>query len=224
VSLLVLAGIAGGIALAGAVAVSVRWVARREGGERSAPRALSDGLPDVPKASPVSSPTSPADAPNQDAPCFASFGLALGDVVMLRDSEAWLTGALRLRDGGEEEAVLFFTDQTTEGDVLIVRPGPRRKLFLVKGIEMPGGGFAPHCVEHERELFNRTRWIPVTLERHGEGCPDLGEGATFAWFESAAGEVLACLFGPSIALGWRGEELAEGSALRLAAGSATFRE
>lgn len=220
-SLLVLAGIAGGVALAGAVAVSVRWVARREGGKHSPPGSLPEARPET---SPGSSAGTVPSSPKQDTSCFASVGLALGDVVMLRDSEAWLTGALRLRDGGEEEAVLFFTDQTTEGDVLLVRPSPRRKLFLVRRIDVPGGGFAPHCVEHERELFNRTRLIPVTLERHGEGCPNFGEGATFAWFESAAGEVLACLFGPSLALGWRGEELEEGSALRLAAGSATFRE
>jgi len=210
VSLLVLAGIAGGIAAASMFAAGVRWAVRR----RPAPLPFSDTTePDA------------ASAPEPlHQPSFEAFGLSLGDVIMLRDSEAWLTGALVLKDAGEDEVGLFFTDQTVEGDVLLVRPSPRRLLWLVRAVDVPDAALAPHSLEHERELFTRTRRIPVTIEQVGDGCPPVGDSAMWAWFESAGGDLLVCLHCGQGAFAWRGREVDEGSTLRLAAGKATFRE
>jgi hypothetical protein len=159
-----------------------------------------------------------------EQPALEAFGLCLGDVIMLRDSEAWLTGALLLKDGGEDEVVLFFTDQKADGDALLVRPSPRRTLYLVRAIALPDAALAPHSLEHEREVFTRKRRIPVTLEQAGQGCPPVGSAATWNWFESPGGEVLVCLQSERVSLAWRGHEVDEGSTLRLAAGKATFRE
>jgi len=210
VSLLVLAGIAGGVAAVSMIAAGVRWAVRR------GPAPLPFGEPFEPQASPAPEPVA--------QPSFVAFGLSLGDVIMLRDSEAWLTGALVLKDAGEDEVGLFFTDQTIEGDVLLVRPSPRRRLCLVRAVDVPEAALAPHSLEHERELFTRTRRIPVTIEQAGEGCPSLGESAMWAWFESPGGELLVCLQCASGSFAWRGREVDEGSTLRLAAGKATFRE
>jgi len=149
--------------------------------------------------------------------------LNLGDVIMLRDGEAWLTGGLRLMDSGQDEVGLFFTDQTTEGEVLLVRPVPNRALFLVHAVDLPEAGLSPHSLEHERELFRRVRRIPVTLESQGEGCPAVSDAAEWSWFESPGGEVLVCLQSTTCRLAWRGRQVDEGSTLRLAAGQATFR-
>lgn len=208
VSLLVLAGIAGGVAAAGMIATGVRWALRKR------PQALPP-VESEPKALPAAPSTEPA---------IRAFGLALGDVVMLREGEAWLTGVVLIHDAGEDEAGLFFTDQVVEGDVLMVRPAPRRVLYLVRAVDLPAAALGPHSLEHEREIFTRSRQIPVTIAQHGQGCPAIGDAPSWAWFDSPGGDVLVCLQSASGLLAWRGREVDEGSTLRLAAGQATLRE
>lgn len=142
---------------------------------------------------------------------------------MLREGEAWLTGALWLKDSGEDEVGLFFTNETPDGDMLMVRPAPRRALFLMRAIELPAATLAPHTLEHERDVFTRKRSIPVILDTHGKGCPPVGDGPCWTWFESPGGDVITSLQWASGTLAWRGREVDEGSTLRLAAGQATFR-
>jgi len=96
-------------------------------------------------------------------------------------------------DSGEEEVGLFFTDQTDDGEVLLIRPSPRRSLFMVRAIELPEADLAPHRLEHERDLFTRARQIPVTIERHGQGCPTFERTARWTWFDSPSSDVLVCL-------------------------------
>ena len=206
-SLIVIAGIAGGVAAAGALAAGVRWMMRR---------VPSSEAPQLP--SPAASPPSPEE------PSFEAFGLALGDVVMLRDTEAWLTSALRITESGVDEACLFFTDGDAKGAALLVRPPPRRAMFRLEPVELPDLVLAPHTIEHERELFTRTRRVPVSLEAHGRGCPKTDAEGTWSWFDSQGEAVIVVLQGTAFSLTWKGQAVEEAGMIRLAAGKATFRE
>jgi hypothetical protein len=204
-SLVVLAGIVGGVAAAGTLAAGIRWAVKR-GRPALAPAPVEERAP----------------AP-EPAPTFTMGGLTLGDVVMLRSSEAWLTSALRIQDAGDDEAVLFFSDRTAEQDVLLLRSRPRRLMYHMHAVELPGMGVGPATIEHEQELFTRSRLIPVTVERHGEGCPAVGTAGSWSWFESPAGDVMGCLCTDRATVAWRGQLVDEGAMLHLAAGKATMQ-
>lgn len=206
-SLLVLAGIAGGVAVASAVAVGIRW-------------AFKTRPPTVEAHEPPQLPV----APKAVEPELEAYGVSLGDVILLRESEAWVTGVLCFFDGAEEEAALFFTNETSKGDVLLIRPLPRRAMFLVHAVELPEGGVGAHTIEQDRELFTRTRRVPITMKQHGIGCPTVDGTATWTWHESPGGDVLATLQAGACTLAWRGRRVDDGTTLRLAAGQATFRE
>ncbi len=205
-----------GVVTVAALAVGVGWTVERWSRQRSTSRPSSLRLPAGSPALPL-----PASAPRY---AFQAFGVALGDVLMLRNAEAWITGAVRLTDSGEDEVGLFFTNMSVDGDVVLIRPFPNRALYLVRCIDLPHTSIDPHTIEHERELFSRRRSIPVAVESYGKGCPAVSSPATWAWFDSPGGDVLVCLFSDSGVLAWRGAPMDEGSTLRLAAGAATFRE
>jgi hypothetical protein len=206
VSLIVIAGIAGGVAAAGAIAAGMRWAMRRK------------PLVAVP---PVPPPPVAAAAPE---PSFDAFGFALGDVLMLRDTEAWLTGALRLTEAGVDEVCLFFTEGGGKGEALLVRPKPRQTLYLLRAVDLPDLGLAPHTIEHERELYARSRRVPVTIAKHGRGCPDVESEAMWSWFDSQGDAVVVVLQAGGCSLTWQGEPVDESGMMRLAAGKATLRD
>ncbi len=209
-SLVVVAGIAGGVAAAGALAAGIRWAVKRSR-RALVPAAVEEEQAPVPVLAPP-------------APSFAVGGFTLGDVVMLRNSEAWLTSALRIQDAGDDEAVLFFSDRTAEQDVLLLRTRPRRMMFHMHAVDLPGMGVGPASIEHGQELFTRSRLIPVTVERHGQGCPVVGTAGSWSWFESPSGDVMGCLCTDGATVVWRGQLLDEAAILHLAAGKATMQD
>jgi len=156
-------------------------------------------------------------------PSFSIHGIRLGDVVLLRGSDAWLTSAIRIRDGAEDEAALFFLDGTAGRDGLLVPCSSPRVIFHAQMVGLPEMLTTPTTMEHAQDVFTRTRLIPVTVEHHGQDCLAVGSEGTWSWFESSPGKVLCYLHTNQGAFAWCGRVVDDGSLLHAAAGEATFR-
>jgi hypothetical protein len=205
VSLLVIAGIVGGAAFAGGLLVGVRRIRARK---RRGPMLAQAGS------------SSPAV---QQALCVEALGLQIGDVVLLGDTEAWLTGAMRLDEDGGCVACLFFTERGSQGDVLLGCAGPLPSLLQCKPARLPNLQIAPHSLEHERELYTRRCRVPVTVTCLGQGTPGVDGEGMLLWFDSLVGTSLVVLQSQGRAWAWLGAPVDPATTLRLGAGGATFR-
>jgi hypothetical protein len=203
--------IVGGLALGRLIVRSVR--ARRNGGR------------DAAAAPPSSSPSSLSAVDP-----FAAFPCKLGDVVIrvAERDEAWLAGALVFQEE-RPIAALFVAPEAGVDRAVLAREGSGGSLTWLA--PLASGDLAltsdpPHTIEHAGVRFERTRRLPVRVERVGTGAPQVGESAVVAEYAAAGAgaDRIVVVAGVEKAVAWRGVALAPGEYDVLPGGSATLDE
>jgi hypothetical protein len=147
-------------------------------------------------------------APNLDA-----FPCKLGDVVLRgTGEEAWLAGALLLREGDEPAAVLFFAPEAGGDRVVLARPASQELTWLAeeKGITLPLGE-PPTALEAGTDRFERRRRLPLRAERIGTGAPDLGRDVILAEYTGLGDDCLVVLATKERVVAFRGPSLGAGA-------------
>ena len=144
---------------------------------------------------------------------FASFPCRLGDVVIRAGAEeAWLAGALVFSEDAVV-AAMFVAPEAGRDRGVYVRRQPADTMIWMDPLapdEITTGQEPPTSVEHEGVRFERTRRLPVHVERVGTGAPDVGERAILAEYAAAAGERIIVVVGAAPARAWRGAALEPG--------------
>jgi hypothetical protein len=155
---------------------------------------------------------------------LVGFPCSLGDVVLLsQGDEAWLAGALLLRERAAERdeagdldrtvAVLFVAPDRDGDRAVYARGAPAPSLdwlFPIPEGALSVGPEPPSAIEHERERFERVCRIPLSVIRAGAGAPDLGADAVVAEYEGGAGARLLVIVGSIATRLWMGRRLEQG--------------
>jgi len=157
---------------------------------------------------------------------FAGFVCRLGDVVVrrLEGDEAWLAGALVLAEE-RPMAILFIAPDSGGGRAVLV-PGPAQTTLawltpLAAG-QVPLGAEPPPALEHAGTRFERTRRLPVRVQRLGTGAPQVGASAVIGEYAAAGLERLVVVAGSEAALAWRGVSLSAAEYEVLPGGQSTL--
>jgi hypothetical protein len=157
---------------------------------------------------------------------LAGFACGLGDVVVRRfeGDEAWLAGALVLMEE-RPVAVLFIAPDRDGGRAVLARTGSDRTLIWLT--PLPTGTVAPSpdpppTVEHAGVRFQRTRRLPVRVERLGSGAPDVGERAVMGEYAAPGAERLVVIAAAGASIAWRGVSLSKDQYDVLPGGKATL--
>ena len=164
-----------------------------------------------PEEKPMSKPASPK---------LERFPCQLGDVI-LRGSgdEAWLAGALLLREGQDVVAALFVAPDAGGDRAVLVRPPPSDELLWLapeQGITAVAGE-PPTVLEVAGDRFERKRRLPLAAERVGSGAPDVGRQVIFAEYTGLGDDRLVVIAGAAsegrrdATWVWRGPALLAGS-------------
>lgn len=152
--------------------------------------------------------------------------MQVGDVVVRGKSEAWLTGAIVLREGTACRAAVFLASQASghPAEAVVVLPGGEQRVAWVERRDghLPSA-IVPDTLELAGDRLTRCSRIPVSIEAQGAAPEGLGETGTWTRYEAPSGAAAFVLAASSRIL-WVGGWLAEGEWTILAAGSATLRE
>ena len=127
-------------------------------------------------------------------------------------AEAWLAGALVLREDAPA-AVLFIAPDASGERAIYVRPRPIAEIAWLTPVPRDAltvGAEPPSALEIEGVRFERNRRLPLRTQRVGTGTPDVGETAILGEYRAASGEVAIVIVTDGIARGWRGRRLGEG--------------
>ncbi|HEY2369955.1 MAG TPA: hypothetical protein VGH87_26325 [Polyangiaceae bacterium] len=147
-------------------------------------------------------------APNLDA-----FPCKLGDVVLRgTGEEAWLAGAIVLREGDEPAAVLFFSPEAGGDRAVLARPASQEITWLAeeKGVTVPLGE-PPTALEAGTNRYERRRRLPLRAERVGTGAPDLGREVILAEYTGLGDDNLVVLVTKERVVAFRGPSLGAGA-------------
>ena len=147
-------------------------------------------------------------APNLDA-----FPCKLGDVVLRgTGEEAWLAGALVLREGDDPAAVLYFSPEAGGDCAVLARPASQEIAWLVeeKGVTVPLGE-PPTALEAGTDRYERRRRLPLRAERVGTGAPDLGKDVILAEYTGLGDDCLVVLATKDRVVAFRGPSLGAGA-------------
>jgi hypothetical protein len=165
-----------------------------------------------------------AAAPDDDE-AFEGFPCRLGDVVMgVGGDEAWLAGALVLSEE-TPTAVLFIAPDAGGDRALWVRRSMTSDILWMLPIppgELAVGAEPPSSLEHAGERYERVRRLPLNVERHGTGAPDMGDQVVVAEYKSLPGTKLLVMVGPGGTRAWHGMSLEHGMYDVLASGKSTL--
>lgn len=170
-------------------AAAVGWVSGRKARERH----------DLARGGAVS-PT----APNP----FADYPCGLKDVLArTKDDEVLLSGGLRLSESGAPVAAIFFgTGPQGAPRQVVAFPGDRTEFFWLSP-EQPqdSGAEPPSSIELQGIVLERSRRLPVIVERFGTDVPPVDREAIFAEYRGGSGQVAFLLRGPKATLCGSGE-------------------
>jgi hypothetical protein len=119
-------------------------------------------------------------------------------------------------------AVLFVAPEAREDRALFVRDGAVTWLAPFAGMPAMALGEPPHAIEHEGALFERTRRLPVHVERLGTGAPAVGERAVVGEYSGLGAERVVVIAGTQAVVAWRGVALSEDDYDVLPGGNATL--
>lgn len=174
-----------------------------------------------------------SDGDGETDEALEGFVCRLGDVLLRRveGDEAWLAGALVLAE--DRPVAALFIAPEAHGDRAIFVPGPRQTVLTwlapvaagelgVASLVTPGGE-PPRTLEHAGVRFERTRRLPVRVERLGTGAPHVGARAIVGEYTAAGAERLLVIAGADAALAWRGVAMTEGEYDVLPSGKTTLR-
>ena len=163
-------------------------------------------------ATPANAPAS--DAPPKPADLLAGFPCKLGDVLTRtgEGDEAWLAGALVLLEE-RPVAALFIAPEAGGDRAILVRP-PSELTWLapLRVRDLPGlvtSAEPPLSLEHGGIRYERTRRLPVKIERIGTGAPSVAPQGLLAEYTGAGSERLVVLSGGPHTLAWVGVALGE---------------
>lgn len=180
-------------------------------------------------------PGDPADSESKNAgdDVLEGFACRLGDVVLRRvgGDEAWLAGALVMAE--DRPVAALFIAPEAKGDRGVFVPGPDQTALTwlapiaagelgLAALVAPAGE-PPRALEHGGTRFERTRRLPVRVERLGTGAPNVGKRAVLGEYAAAGAERLVVVAGSDAAFAWRGVVMAEGEYEILPGGKATLR-
>lgn len=176
-----------------------------------------------------------AEEPAVKGDLLAGFPCKLGDVLVraAEGDEAWLAGALVF----EEErpvAALFIAPEAGGDRAIFVRPArgsdaARADVTWLAPVDLrdlPGlgpTGEPPHALEHGGVRYERSRRLPVKVERIGTGAPSVGSQAVVAEYSGAGAERILAVAGSPGTLAWAGLALRE-SEYEVLPGDASTRE
>jgi hypothetical protein len=149
---------------------------------------------------------------------FEDLPLALGDVVTAEREERWLAGALVAREQGRVVGVLFVAPEGAVQKAVAVFSPPRRDVYWMDPRDLEVPGEPPSTVEIGGIALRRRGRLPVTLERVGQGTPDLGEEGLWAVYEGGGRDVAVMIAGRGRTCVWSGARLDEHEYDRLGAG------
>jgi hypothetical protein len=163
---------------------------------------------------------------HENAVVLEGFACQLGDVIVrrLEGDEAWLAGALVLAEDRPVAALFIAPDAAGERAVLV--PGPAQTTLtwlapLAAG-QVSLAREPPQAIEHAGTHFERTRRLPVRVQRLGTGAPQVGATAVMGEYAAAGLERLVVVVGPDAAFAWRGVSLSEAEYDVLPGGQATL--
>ena len=166
------------------------------------------------------SPTKSAPPPSRELPFDEStidwsvFPCALGDVVVrtFDHAEAWLAGGVVFREDAPA-GVLFIAPEAGGEGAILAWPRPRRELGWLAPVRsgaLAVGDDPPSAIELDGTRFERTRRLPLRMERVGTGAPDIGAQGILGEYRAASGEIALVVVAEGIARGWRGRMLGDG--------------
>lgn len=226
--------IAGGLFLGRLVARAIKrrqGQSRPEGGAGTSsadPTAGSRG----PRSATARSATS--DAPPSDERAdgdrsdpLGGFVCRLGDVVVrrLESDEAWLAGALVLAEERPVAVLFIAPDAGGERAVLVHGPAQTTLTWLspLAAGAIPLGAEPPQALELDGTHFERTRRLPVRVQRLGSGAPQVGASAVIGEYAASGLERLVVVLGTDASLAWRGVSLSEADYDVLPGGQGTLQ-
>jgi len=170
--------------------------------------------------------TQPPDAepPNDDhgeerpskpaarAPDLAALPCQLGDVVLRSTGEeAWLAGALVLRESSEVALVLFFSPEAGGDRAVLARATSKDIAWLSPAKDVVVSGDPPTALEAAGDRFERKRRLPLRVERIGSSAPDFAGDVIVAEYTGLSDEQLVVLASKEKTIALRGVTLAPGS-------------
>jgi hypothetical protein len=160
------------------------------------------------------------------ADALTGFVCRLGDVIVrrLEGDEAWLAGALVLAE--ERPMIVLFIAPDAGGGRAVLVPGPGQTtlswLSPITPGQVPLGGEPPQAIEHAGTHFERTRRLPVRVQRLGTGAPPVGASAVIGEYAAAGLERLVIVAGSEASLAWRGVSLSAAEYDVLPGGASTL--
>jgi hypothetical protein len=216
------------LAVTAAVAASMGYLAARKHGDEDEPPPDSgdqtgnkdkkkqddretDGSPRPPAKPARKQPSGPAVSP------FAELPLALGDVVSSGSDERWLAGAVVAREGGRVVGALFLAPEGTAQKAVAVFAPPRKDIWWMSPTEVASPSEPPATIEVAGVALSRKSRLPVTLERLGQGAPQVAEEGLWAVYDRGRDVALVIASGGR-AHAWSGLRMEEGEYDRLGGG------
>jgi hypothetical protein len=144
--------------------------------------------------------------------------LALGDVVTSAGEERWLAGALILRDAGKIASIVFIAPEGAEHHAVVAFPKPRTDIYWLRPTQIESPEEPPATIEIGTTALRRKARLPVTIERKGQGAPELGEAGVIAMYDGGGRDVAIVVTSEGKAHGWVGTRLDSTSYDRLGGG------
>jgi len=122
-------------------------------------------------------------------------------------------------------AALFIAPDAS-GERAVLVPGPAQATLtwlspLAAG-QVTLGRDPPQALEHAGMHFERTRRLPVRVQRLGTGAPQVGASAVLGEYAAAGLERMVVVVGSDRAFAWRGVSLSEAEYDVLPGGEATL--
>lgn len=186
-----------------------------KGGEKDGGR---DGDEKGGKGGKRGAPIADRRARDEERRAFEALPLALGDVVVAEGEERWLAGGLVAREGDRVVAAVFFAPEGSRTRTVVAFARPRRDILWLAPASVDSPAEPPaSCLIAGSPMTRRGR-LPVTLARHGQGVPAVGESGILAEYEGGADEIAVLLTSEGRAIAWSGRRLIEGDYDRLGSG------
>ncbi|MCS6901063.1 MAG: hypothetical protein RMJ98_15745 [Myxococcales bacterium] len=128
---------------------------------------------------------------------FAAFPCGLQDVIArTKDDELLISGGLRLSEGGSPVAAIFFgVGAPGVPRVLVAFPDRSDVLWLTQEKQVPVGSEPPTTLPWGEALLERSRRLPVLVERFGTELPEVDREMLFAEYRGGAGQGAVVLRG-----------------------------
>lgn len=214
------------LAMTAAVAASMGYMtARKHGHAAPEPDEHDDDPPEkrregegppLPEKKPAKK-ARPGAAP-EPAP-FATLPLALGDVVSLSSGveERWLAGALVARENGRVIGALFLAPEGATLKAVAAFAPPRREVYWMAPAELTSPDEPPATIELGGIALQRKGRLPVSLERLGQGAPQVGPEGIWAVYDRGR-DVAVVIASEGKAHAWVGTRLEEEEYDRLGGG------